>query len=77
MQRHVVVPDVVVNELLEPDHLAGLDVETHQRIGIEIVAGTMAAVSVVGRRFSREVHVTQLVVGRERSPHTGVACVLR
>ena len=77
MHRHVVVPDVVVNELLVPDHLAGLDIQADERVGIQVGAGTMAAVSVVGRRFGGEVHVSQLVIGRERTPHADVAGVVR
>ena len=49
MRRHVVVPDVMVDELLVPDHLAGLDIQADQRIGIKVGAGTMSAVPVVGR----------------------------
>ena len=77
VRGHVVVPDVVVHELLVPDHLAGLDVEADQRVRVQVVAGTMAAVHVVGRRFDAQVHVAQLRVGGERPPDAGVAGVLQ
>ena len=45
--RDVVVPDAVVDELIVPDALAGLQFDGEQRFGEQVVAGTMA------RRSSR------------------------
>ena len=76
-RRHVVVPDVVVDQLLVPDHLAGLDVQADQRAREEVVAGPVSAVDVVGGRFHAQVHVAQRRIGAERAPDAGVAGVLR
>ena len=54
-RRDVVVPDIVMNELLVPHSLAGLRIETHQAAGEQIVARTMAAVEISGRRFDRQI----------------------
>jgi hypothetical protein len=60
MRRHVVVPDVVMNELLVPHLLAGLRLDGHECVAIEVVARPMAAVDVVGWRLDRQVDVTEL-----------------
>ena len=72
-RRHVVVPDVVMNQLLVPDPFTCLDIDTHQRIREEIRAGPVAAIEVVGRIFDVEIRVAKFVVGGERSPHACVA----
>ena len=58
-----------------PDALAGLGVEGHEALGEEVVAGAVAAVEVVGRRFNRQVDVAELQVRRHRRPDGGVAGV--
>ncbi len=49
----VVIPDVVMKRLEVPDALAGLGVEADERIGEQIVAVTMPAVEIAGRRLRR------------------------
>jgi hypothetical protein len=48
--RRVVIPQPVMHELIVPDLLAGRRIEAHQAVAIEAIAGTVAAVVVVGRR---------------------------
>jgi hypothetical protein len=73
--REVVVPDAVMDGLEMPDTLPGLDIKGHQAFGKEVVAGTRAAVVVAGWRLDRQVHVTELFVGRHRRPDRDVAGV--
>jgi hypothetical protein len=55
-RRHVVIPDPVVDELEVPLALAGLQVDAHQALAEQVVAGAMAAVEVRGRCLDRQVH---------------------
>ena len=45
--------------------LAILRVERDVGVAEEVVAGAMAAVEIAGRRFDRQVNVTERVVGRD------------
>src|SRR2546422_446175 len=36
MRRHIVVPNVVMHELVIPNHLAGFDIDANQRAGEQI-----------------------------------------
>src|SRR4029453_16489399 len=72
-RRQVVIPDVVSGELVVPDPLTRAGVEAHQRVAEEIVAVSVAAVVVVGRRAEGQVNVAQLLVGAHQRPHVGVA----
>src|SRR5439155_14745200 len=73
--RDVHIPDVVMNKLAIPDHLAGLDVEAHDRIGIKIRARPMPAVAVARSGFHRYIHVAEVFVDREARPGAGIAGV--
>ena len=72
----VVVPESVVHGLEVPDPLPGSGVQAHEAFGEQVVAGTMAAVEVVGRRAERQVDVARLLVNRHERPDVRVAGVL-
>ena len=56
-----------------PLHLPGGGVQTHERLGEEVGAGTLPAVVVAGRRGRREVQQAASLVERHRGPDVGVA----
>src|SRR5262249_4943903 len=60
-------------ELEEPLPLPGPEVDAHQALGKEIVAGTMATIEVRRRRFDRQVHEAELFVDADLGPDAGVA----
>src|SRR5712692_63916 len=62
-----------MDELVVPNLPAGCRIETDETLAIEAVAGTMAAVVVVGRRADRQVNITEFLVGAHRRPDVGVA----
>ena len=72
VRGHVVIPDIVVNELPVPDDLSCFDVDAHQRIRKQVGARTIASVHVVGGRLNREIDITQCRVDGVRPPHPGV-----
>ena len=74
-RRQVVIPDVVMHELVVPHAFTGSRIDTHEAACEEVVAGTMAAVVIAGRRFDGQIHVAELFVGRERRPDGRVAGV--
>ena len=69
----VVVPDAVVDGLEVPDAFAGFDVQADDALREQVVANTVAAVVVVGRRGQGDVDVAEFLVGREHRPGVGVA----
>ncbi len=44
--RHVVVPDRVMHDLVVPFALARLQIDAHETVAEEVVAGTVAAVEI-------------------------------
>ena len=77
MGRHVVVPDIMMHELPVPNPFARLDIQADERGSEQIGAGTMSAISIVGRVLYIEIHVPKFLVGGKRSPNAGVAGVIR
>ena len=69
----VVVPDVVMDELVVPGPLAGLDIQRDQARAEQVVAGPEAAEEVLGGAVGGDVDEPQLGVGRERRPRGDVA----
>src|SRR4029453_7783993 len=69
---HVKVPDVVMNQLVKPLHLAGVGVDCDQRSGIEILAFGAGAIRVTE---TGEDQAARLVYGHRR-PHVGAAAIL-
>ena len=58
----------MVHELLVPDPLAGLRVETDDALCEEIVTESMPTVPVVGWRSGGNVDVAQFRIGAEQAP---------
>ena len=71
----VVVPDGVVHELKVPATLASFDVDSHQALTEQIIAGSMPPVVVASRDLDREVGQTEFGVHRHVGPDPGVAGV--
>ena len=69
----VVVPDVVVDGLERPDHLAGLDVQRDDGIGVAVVAGAQAAPEVGAGAGGRQEDEAARLVDRHRRPDVGRA----
>src|SRR6185295_2333215 len=73
--RQIVIPDAVVDELVMPLPLAGLQVDGDEALAEEPAARAMAAVIVAGRHFDRQVGQTELFIDGDLRPHAGVAGV--
>ena len=59
--------------LIRPDPLAGLGAQRHDRIGVVVVAGPLAAPKIRARRRRRQEHQPALLVRRHWRPDIGVA----
>ena len=70
---NIVIPHLVMDQLVIPDALAGLRIETNEAVGKQIGAGALAAVSIAAGRFDRNVDVAEFFVAGEGSPGAGVA----
>src|SRR5439155_16175650 len=70
----VVVPQTVMDDLIVPSAHAGVRVETDERFGKEIGAGTPAAEEIVAGRAKRDVHEAAIGVERHRRPGIRVSC---
>ena len=64
-----------MDRLEVPDALARLDVDGHDALGEQVVAGPHAAVPVVRRRAGRQVDGARLLVDRHVGPDVGVPAV--
>ncbi len=67
-RRVVVVEEIVMDRLKMPDAPAGHRVQADDAARVQVVAGAVAAVHVVGRARRRQVDVPELVVGGHRRP---------
>ena len=67
-RRRVVVPHVVMDHLIGPLALSGLDVQRDQTCGVEIVPRTEPAVHVLGGAIGRDVDDAAFRVRRQRRP---------
>ncbi len=72
---HVVVPNRVMDDLVVPLLLAGLQVDAHQAVAVQVVAEAMTAVEVRRRILDRQVDEAEFFVHRDLRPHAGVAVV--
>ena len=52
---------------------AGLQIDRDEALGVEVVAGAVAAVLVDGRRLDRQVDEARFGIDRDLRPHAGVA----
>ena len=68
----VPVPDVVVDQLVVPAALAGLDVQSDQGIRKKIVTGPIAAEAIAGGRFHWQVDQAQFRITRHLRPDAGI-----
>src|SRR5207249_2918959 len=71
--RVVEIPNRMMNELVIPLALAGLQVNSHKALAKEIVSRPVSAEIIGCRRFDGEINQTELFVDCELSPNTGVA----
>ena len=71
----VPIPNVVMDELVIPDHFAGTGVEADEAIGEEIVACASAAVEIAGGHFDGEINEAEFLIAAERRPGARVAGV--
>src|SRR6185295_11388612 len=69
----VVVPDRMMHDLEVPFSLAGFQIDAHETLAEQVVAGTMAAVEIGGRRLDRQVDETGFLVHGDARPDAGVA----
>ena len=69
------IPDAVVDELKVPLPFSCVQVDCHQRLCEQVVARTVAAVVIAGRKLDWHVHGLELRVHGERPPHAGIARV--
>ena len=75
--RQVVVPEAVMDRLVVPLPLAGLDVERDEALVEQRVARPVAAVVVARRHFDRHVDQAELEVRAHLRPRAGVAVLQR
>ncbi len=73
LRRQIVIPDIVMHGLKRPDPLAGLGAQRHDRIGVVVVAGPLAAPEIRARRRRRQEHQAAFLVHRHRRPDIGMA----
>ena len=71
--RVVPVPDVVVNQLIMPLALAGLDIERDHAVGEQIVAWAVGAETVAGGRFGGQIDMPQFRVSGHGRPDSSIA----
>ena len=67
----VTVPDVVMDELIVPDALAGASIERKKRVGKEVLPETIAAVEIVSSGSGRNVNDAALGVEAQARPGIG------
>src|SRR5438874_12704982 len=67
------IPDSVMDQLKMPLACARFGVNSDDALGKEIVARSMTAVEVGGRRLDRQVNQSQFQVGRDLRPDAGIA----
>ena len=75
LRRHVVVPDVVLDDLERPREAAVGDAQRDDRIGVPVRAGALAAVEVGARARGRQEDQPARLVDRHRRPDVGGADV--
>ena len=71
--RNIHIPQAVVNQLIVPDALAGMQIHGKEGFAEEAVAGPMAAVEIAGGQFHGQVDHVEFFVDGDLSPDAGVA----
>ena len=69
----IVVPQIMMQQLVVPEALAGAKVERQQRIAEQVVPFAIAAPQIEGRRAEREIPDATLLVDRELGPRVRAA----
>jgi hypothetical protein len=72
-RRDVEIPKRMMHELEVPLPHAGLQVDRDERLGKQIVAGTVPAVVVRCRRLDWEIYEAELLVDTDLRPHAHIA----
>ena len=72
-RRHVEIPERMMHELKMPFALAGFQIDAHEALGKQVVAGPMAAVVIRCRRLDRQIDEAELFVHADLRPHAHVA----
>ena len=70
--RVIEIPNRMMNELVIPLALAGLQVNSHKTLAKEIVSRPVSAEIIGCRRFDGEINQAEIFVDCELSPNTGV-----
>ena len=74
--RQIEIPEIVVDQLLVPQELAGPGVERDDRVAVEVLPLAIATVIVGRRRAERRVDDAAFGVDREEGPHVRAGSVL-
>ena len=69
----IVVPQIVMQQLVMPEALAGAQVEREQRVAEQVVPFAIAAPEIERRRAEREISDAALLVDRELGPRVRAA----
>src|SRR5690606_32340080 len=64
LRSQVVIPQVVMNELAMPEQLAGFGAQSNQRVGVPVIADSLAAVEVRACRAGRNEHESATGIDR-------------
>src|SRR5262249_44942656 len=67
------IPDTVMDQLVMPLPLPGLQIHGHERFTKQAVAGTMTAVNIAGRQLDGEICHSQFLIDADLSPYAGIA----
>src|SRR5262245_9929894 len=71
--RNIIIPKIVMNDLEMPDALAGVRSEGQDAIRKEILADTVSAIMIVGRRASAGENQAALNIQGQPTPTVGSA----
>src|SRR5206468_7102657 len=63
----------VMHDLVVPFALARLQIDAHETVAEEVVAGTVAAVEIRRRILDGQIHEAKLFIDGDLRPHAGVA----
>src|SRR5262249_49997040 len=72
----VVIPHAVMHHLEVPDSCAGLRLECHQTLSIEVVPRALSPIIIIARRTEGQIDVAQLFVAAHHRPDIRIANIL-
>src|SRR5262249_48328254 len=73
---YVEVPDAVMDQLIMPFALAGFQIDGHEGLSKQSIAGSMAPVDIAGRQLDRQIRQAEFFVHADLSPHPSIADVV-